>query len=58
MRFMNYIFPVMKISERKKLWCDSIGKSIYYADDVDEKFLDKIGFPKRRFFFKWVKIFL
>jgi len=43
----------MNIFERKKYWCDSLGKSIHYAEDFEESELDNMGVPKRRLSLKW-----
>ena len=39
--------------QRLKWWCDSLGKSILYAEDLDEKRLDELGVPKRKLDLKW-----
>jgi thymidylate synthase len=45
----------MDIFERKKYWCDSIGKSIYYAEDFTDDDLDNMGIPKRKISLKWTQ---
>jgi len=43
----------MTLQERTKWWCDSLGKSIYYGDDVTKEFLDEKGVPERKISLKW-----
>jgi thymidylate synthase len=45
----------MTYDERIKWWCDSLGKSIYYADDFDSKKLDELGVPKRKLDLMWTQ---
>jgi thymidylate synthase len=45
----------MNMFERKKYWCDSIGKSINYAEDFTDIELDNMGIPKRRISLKWTQ---
>jgi thymidylate synthase len=39
--------------QRVKWWCDSLGKHISYAEDLNEDKLDKLGVPKRKLDLKW-----
>jgi len=39
--------------QRIKWWCDSLGKHISYAEDLDERKLDELGVPKRKLDLKW-----
>lgn len=39
--------------QRVKWWCDSLGKNISYADDMDEIKLDHLGVPQRKLDLKW-----
>lgn len=43
----------MSTFERKEYWCNSIGKSIHYAEDFDDVELDNLDIPKRRLSLKW-----
>lgn len=43
----------MNTYERKKWWCDSLDKSIHYAEDLTDGELDSIGVPRRRLSLKW-----
>lgn len=43
----------MSLNERSKCWCDSLGKNISYAEDVNHQFLDERGVPKRKLSLKW-----
>jgi thymidylate synthase len=43
----------LSYTQRIKWWCDSIGKNISYAEDVDEKKLDDYNVPKRKLDLKW-----
>jgi thymidylate synthase len=43
----------MSLNERTKWWCDSLGKSIHYAEDVTVEFLDEKNVPKRKLSLKW-----
>jgi thymidylate synthase len=43
----------MDSEERIKEWCDSLGKDISYANDINDEYLDKINFPKRKLSLKW-----
>lgn len=45
----------MNTFERKKWWCDSIGKSLHYAEDLDDSELDTLGVPKRQLSLKWTQ---
>ena len=45
----------MNLYERKKFWCDSLGKSIQYAEDFSDVELDTLGVPKRRLSLKWTQ---
>ncbi len=45
----------INIFERKKYWCDSIGKSIHYAEDLSDVELDTLNVPKRRLSLKWTQ---
>jgi len=40
-------------TQRIKMWCDSLGKHISYAEDLDEKKLDDLGVPRRKLDLKW-----
>jgi thymidylate synthase len=41
--------------ERKIWWCQSLGKSIHYAEDLSEFELDTLGVPKRKLSLKWTQ---
>lgn len=43
----------MNSFERKKVWCDSIGKNITYAEDFTDAELDTLNIPKRKLSLKW-----
>jgi thymidylate synthase len=43
----------LTIEQRKKWWCDSLGKNLSYADDINESILDDKGVPKRKLDLKW-----
>jgi len=43
----------MNSFERKKSWCDSLGKSVHYAEDLTEDELDTLNVPKRKLSLKW-----
>lgn len=43
----------MSFSDRKKWWCNSIGKDISYAEDVTDDFLNEKGVPQRNLDLKW-----
>jgi thymidylate synthase len=45
----------MSFYERKKWWCDSLGKSISYAEDLSESELDTLNIPKRKLSLKWTQ---
>lgn len=45
----------MDTFERKKYWCDSIGKSIHYAEDFDDNELDSLKIPRRKLSLKWTQ---
>lgn len=45
----------LNIYERKKIWCDSIGKSIHYAEDFGDDELDTFNVPRRRLSLKWTQ---
>ena len=45
----------MTIDDRVNEWCESMGKSIYYGDDMTHDKLDSIGFPKRKLSLKWTQ---
>lgn len=45
----------MNTYERKKWWCDSMGKSIHYAEDFWDEELDTLGVPRRRLSLKWTQ---
>jgi|694.fasta_scaffold92625_3 hypothetical protein len=49
-KIIDYLFPIMTLDERVNRWCSSIGKHTSYGKDITQEYLDKIGFPKRRFF--------
>lgn len=38
---------VMTLEERQKYWCDSLSKSIHYAEDFGHEELDEKGVPRR-----------
>ncbi len=43
----------MNTLERKKYWCDSLGKHITYAEDIEEVELDTMNVPRRRLSLKF-----
>ncbi len=43
----------LSYQQRIKWWCDSLGKNISYADDINESKLDKLNVPKRKIDLKW-----
>jgi len=43
----------MNLFERKKYWCDSMGKDVSYAEDFDDPELDSLNIPKRKLSLKW-----
>ena len=43
----------VSIFERKKILCQNLGKSIVYADDIEEIDLDRLKIPKRKLSLKW-----
>ncbi len=43
----------LTIEQRKKWWCDSLGKNLSYADDINESILNDKGVPKRKLDLKW-----
>jgi len=43
----------MNSFERKMWWCESLGKSIHYAEDLEESELDSMNVPKRKLSLKW-----
>ena len=43
----------MTLDERIKWWCDSLGKSIYYGQDMTDELLDDKNVPKRKLSLKW-----
>ena len=45
----------MSLFDRKKWWCDSIGKSIHYAEDLTDFELDNMNVPKRKLSLKWTQ---
>lgn len=45
----------MNLFERKKWWCESLGKSIHYAEDLGESELDTLGVPKKQLSLKWIQ---
>ena len=49
-KIINYLFPLMTLDERVRKWCISIKKDISFGKNITHEHLDKIGFPKRRFF--------
>lgn len=50
--FQCYTYE-MSLNERLEEWCKSLGKSIHYSKDLDHKYLDDKGFPKRKLSLKW-----
>jgi thymidylate synthase len=45
----------MNSYERKMWWCESLGKNISYAEDLEETELDSLNVPKRRLSLKWIQ---
>ena len=45
----------MNLDERINWWCDSIGKSIHYGEDMNSKKLDELGVPKRKLDLMWTQ---
>jgi len=45
----------MNSFERKMWWCESLGKSIHYAEDLEESELDSMNVPKRKLSLKWIQ---
>ena len=45
----------MNSYERKMWWCNSLGKSIHYAEDLEESELDSMNIPKRKLSLKWTQ---
>ena len=45
----------MNSYERKMWWCESLGKNISYAEDLEETELDSLNVPKRRLSLKWTQ---
>ena len=45
----------MNSFERKMWWCESLGKSIHYAEDLEESELDSMNIPKRKLSLKWTQ---
>ena len=45
----------MNTYERKMWWCNSLGKSIHYAEDLEESELDSMNVPKRKLSLKWIQ---
>jgi thymidylate synthase len=43
------------LEERKKLFCDSLGKHISYAEDLSNDRLDELGVVKRKLSLKWTQ---
>ncbi len=43
------------LEERKKLFCDSLGKHISYAEDLTSDRLDELGVVKRKLSLKWTQ---
>ena len=43
----------MNMYDRKKWWCESLGKSIHYAEDFTEQELNTLNVPKRKLSLKW-----
>lgn len=44
----------LTLTERKKIYCDSIEKSIHYAEDFDHDKLDQLAIPKRKMSLKFI----
>ena len=45
----------MNSYERKMWWCESLGKNISYAEDLEESELDSMNVPKRKLSLKWIQ---
>jgi thymidylate synthase len=45
----------MNSYERKMWWCESLGKNISYAEDLEETELDALNVPKRKLSLKWIQ---
>jgi thymidylate synthase len=45
----------MNTYERKMWWCNSLGKNISYAEDLEESELNSLNVPKRRLSLKWTQ---
>ena len=43
----------MTYNERIKWWCDSLGKSIHYGDNMTDELLDDRNVPRRKLSLKW-----
>lgn len=43
----------MSLFERKKWWCQSLGKSLHYAEDLSDVELNNLNIPKRKLSLKW-----
>ena len=41
--------------ERKMSWCQSLDKSLHYAEDLSSAELDTLGIPKRKLSLKWTQ---
>jgi thymidylate synthase len=52
--FQCYTYE-MSTDERIKEWCDSLGKHISFADDINNEYLDQLNFPKRKLSLKWTQ---
>jgi thymidylate synthase len=50
--FQLYTYE-MDYKERIEEWCKSLGKSLYYADNMTEEKLNEINFPKRKISLNW-----
>jgi thymidylate synthase len=55
----HYVFQCytqeMNTYERKMWWCNSLGKNISYAEDLEESELNSLNVPKRRLSLKWIQ---
>ncbi len=45
----------MSHNERIKFWCDSLGKSLHYAEDFTKEKLDSLGVPSRKLDLMWTQ---
>jgi thymidylate synthase len=45
----------MNSYERKMWWCESLGKNISYAEDLEKSELDSMNVPKRKLSLKWIQ---